>query len=464
MSSYDLVIIGGGPGGYVSAIRAAQNKMKVALVEKEHLGGICLNWGCIPTKALLRCSEINHLFHRAEEYGFEVKDAKFDFKKIVERSRKIANQLSEGISHLLKKNKVTVLAGTGKIISSKSVAVKDSTGKEEVLSTKNIIVATGSRPRIIPGLEPDGKTIMTYKDALALKTIPKNLLVVGSGAIGIEFASFYKNMGVEVSIVEMVDRVLPVEDAEVSQFVKKELEAQGIKIYLNSKISSLEKNNRGVEATLNVSGKESSQSFDTVLVAAGIQSNVENIGIENTKIKLDRGHILTNDWCETNEPGIYAIGDVVAPPWLAHKATHEGIICVDKIAGKEGVKPLNKNAIPSCVYSIPQVASVGLTEQEATNQGYKLKIGKFPFIGNGKAIAIGETNGFVKTIFDNKTGELLGAHMVGAEVTEMIQGYAIAMTLEATEQELVHTIFPHPTLSEMMQESALKAFDKAIHI
>jgi len=332
------------------------------------------------------------------------------------------------------------------------------------LSTKNIIIATGSRPRVLPGLEPDGKTIMTYKDALALKTLPKNLLVVGSGAIGVEFASFYKNMGAEVSIVEMVDRVLPVEDVEVSQLVKSELEAQGIKIHLNSKVSSLKKNKKGAEVTLDVAGKKKTQNFDTVLVAAGIQSNVEDIGIENTKVKLDRGHIVTNNWCETDEHGIYAIGDVSAPPWLAHKASHEGIICVDKIAGKKDVKPLNKNAIPSCVYSIPQVASVGLTEQEATKQGYKLKIGTFPFMGNGKAVAIGETKGFVKTIFDDKTGELLGAHMVGAEVTEMIQGYAIAMTLEATEQELIHTIFPHPTLSEMMQESVLQAFDKAIHI
>jgi dihydrolipoamide dehydrogenase len=464
MSNYDLVIIGGGPGGYVAAIQAVQNKMKVAVVEKEHLGGICLNWGCIPTKALLKCSELNNLFHRAGEYGFQVKEVKFDFKKIMERSRKVAKQLSDGVTYLLKKNNVTVLTGTGKIISSKSVSIKDSSGKEEILSTKNIIIATGSRPRILPGLEPDGKLVMTYRDALSLKALPKKLLIVGSGAIGIEFASFYKNMGVEVSIVEMLDRVMPVEDVEVSQCIKSELEDQGIKIYLSSKVSSIEKNKNEVKTTLDVAGEKKVQTFDSILVAVGIQSNVENIGLENTKVKLDRGHIITNNWCETDEAEIYAIGDVASPPWLAHKASHEGIICANKIAGKKKVKPLNKNAIPSCVYSIPQVASVGLTEQEATKKGYKIKIGKFPFMGNGKAVAIGETNGFVKTIFDDKTGELLGAHMVGAEVTEMIQGYVIAMTLEATEQELIHTVFPHPTLSEMMQESVLQAFDKAIHI
>jgi len=464
MSNYDLVIIGGGPGGYVAAIRGAQNKMKVALVEKEHLGGVCLNWGCIPTKALLKCSELNHSFHRAGEYGFQVKDVKYDFEKIMGRSRKVADQLSSGISHLLKKNNVTVLNGEGKILSGKKVAVNFPGKKEEVLSAKNIIIATGSRARILPGLEPDGKLIMSYRDALALKDIPKNLLVVGSGAIGIEFASFYRNMGSEVSIVEMQDKVLPIEDTEVSQFLKADLVGQGIKIHVNSKVSAIEKVKQGVKVMLDIAGDKKTQDFDSVFVAAGIQSNVENIGLENTKVKLDRGHIATNLWCETDDPGIYAIGDVAAPPWLAHKASHEGIICVDRIAGKKDIKPLNRRAIPSCIYSIPQVASVGLTEREAIKQGYKIKIGKFPFVGNGKAIAIGETSGFVKTIFDEKTGELLGAHMVGAEVTEMIQGYVIAMTLEATEQELMHTIFPHPTLSEIMQESVLHAFDKSIHI
>jgi dihydrolipoamide dehydrogenase len=463
MSNYDLVIIGGGPGGYVSAILGAQNKMKVALVEKEHLGGICLNWGCIPTKALLKCSEIHHLFGRANEYGFQVKDVKFDFQKIMERSRKVANQLADGVTYLLKKRSVDVLKGTGKILSNKSVSVMDKAGKETILSAKNIIIATGSRGRILPGLEPDGKLVMNYKDTLSNTTLPKSLLVVGSGAIGIEFASFYRNMGSEVSIIEMQDRILPIEDLEVSQFLKTEFESNGIKIYLKSKIASLEKNKQGVTATFEVDGKKETQNFERVLVAAGVQSNVENIGLENTKIKLHHGYIATNEWCETDEPGIYAIGDVTAPPWLAHKATHEGVITVSRIAGKK-IKHMNKRLVPSCIYSMPQVASIGLTEQEAIKQGHKIRIGKFPFLGNGKAIAIGETNGFVKTIFDEKTGELLGAHMVGAEVTEMIQGYALAMTLEATEEDLMHTIFPHPTLSEMMQESTLQAFGRAIHI
>jgi dihydrolipoamide dehydrogenase len=463
MSNYDLAIIGGGPGGYVSAIKAAQNKMKVAVIEREHLGGICLNWGCIPTKALLKSSELNHLFHKADEYGFQVKDIKFDFEKIIERSRKVAGQLASGIGHLLKKNNVTVFNGVGRLISNKSVSVKDSNGKETVLSAKNIIIATGARSRAVPGLETDGKLVMNYKDVLALKTPPKKLLVIGAGAIGIEFASFYKNMGSEVSIVEMQDRILPLEDIEVSQFVKKELEAQGIKIHLKSKASSLERTKQESVVTIEIDGKNKTESFDAVLVAIGVQANIEDLGLEKTKVKLDRGYIVTNSFSETDEPGVYAIGDVSSPPWLAHKASHEGIICVEKILGKK-VKPLNRKVIPSCVYSIPQVASIGLTEQEAIKQGYKIKTGKFPFIGNGKAIAIGEANGFIKTIFDDKTGELLGAHMVGAEVTEMIQGYAIAMTLEATEEDLMHTIFPHPTLSEMMHESTLHAFNKAIHI
>ncbi|NRA73236.1 MAG: dihydrolipoyl dehydrogenase [Rickettsiales bacterium] len=461
---YDLVIIGGGPGGYVAAIRAAQNNMKVALVEKEHLGGVCLNWGCIPTKALLKCSEVNHLFHKAEEYGFQVKDIKFNFEKIMDRSRAVAKQLSSGISHLLKKNKIDVFLGTGKILSSKTVSVEDQSGKKETLGTKNIIIATGARARILPGLEPDGKLVMTYKDALACKNLPKKLLVIGAGAIGVEFASFYKNLGSDVSIVEMQDKVLPLEDIEISQFVKMELEKQKIHIYLNSKTSKLEKAKQKVKVTIDTAGKNITDEYDAVLVAVGVQSNVENIGLENTKVKLAKGNIVTDEWGETDEKGVYAIGDVASAPWLAHKASHEGIICIDKILGKKDIKPLNRKAIPSCVYAIPQVASVGLTEQEASKQGYKVKIGKFPFIGNGKAIAIGETEGFIKTIFDSKTGELLGAHMVGSEVTEMIQGYVIAMKLEATEEELMHTIFPHPTLSEMMQESVLNAFDKAIHI
>lgn len=460
MKSYDLIVIGGGPGGYVAAIRASQLGMRVALIEKDQLGGICLNWGCIPTKALLKCSEINHTLKHAAEFGFQVGSVKFDFEKIIQRSRDVAKQLSTGISHLMKKNNVTVIKGEGKLLPGKKVLVN---GTEE-LSAKNIIIATGSRPRQIPALETDGTLMMNYKDALLPKSFPKNLLIVGSGAIGIEFASFYANMGAKVTVIEIVDRILPVEDQEISQFVSKELAGQGIEIHVNSKVVSAKKDKDKVHVELEINQqKKAAQNFDAMIIAVGIEGNIENLGLENTKIKVDRGHILTDKWCETDERGIYAIGDVASPPWLAHKASHEGVICVEKIAGK-AVKPLQKLAIPSCIYCIPQVASVGLTEKQAREMGLNIKVGKFPFSGNGKAIAIGQPAGFIKTIFDATTGELLGAHMVGSEVTEMIQGYAIAMTLEATEEEIMHTIFPHPTLSEMMQESTLKAFDRAIHI
>lgn len=460
MKNFDLIVIGGGPGGYVAAIRASQLGIKTAIIEKEQLGGICLNWGCIPTKALLKCSEINHMLHSASQFGFQIEGVKFDFDKIIQRSRAVANQLSNGISHLMKKNNVTVVKGYAAILPDKKVAVNG----EDILSAKNIIIATGSRPKALPGLATDGTHIMNYKDALLPKAFPKNLLVVGSGAIGIEFASFYKNMGAKVTIVEILDRILPLEDHEVSQFLRKELETQGIEIHTQSKVLSAKKQKDNVVVEIEGADKKlQTKHFDAVIVAIGIEGNVENLGLEKTKIKIERGHILTNQWCETDEKGIYAIGDVAGPPWLAHKASHEGILCAEKIAGKD-IKPLNKFNIPSCVYCIPQVASVGMTEKQAQEAGLAVKIGKFPFAGNGKAIAIGESSGFIKTIFDAKTGELLGAHMVGAEVTEMIQGYAIAKTLEGTEQEIMHTIFPHPTLSEMMQESVLKAFDKAIHI
>jgi dihydrolipoamide dehydrogenase len=456
--SYDVAIIGGGPGGYVAAIRAAQLGLNTCLVEKEHLGGICLNWGCIPTKALLRCSEINHLLHRAGDYGFKLGNISYDLDKIVERSRKVAAQLSSGIKYLLKKNKVTVIDSKAKLSSPGKIEVKGDT-----INAKHIIIATGARANILPGFEPDGKLVMTYKEAMVPKSLPKKLLVVGSGAIGIEFASFYSNLGSDVTVVEIMDRILPVEDHEVSQFMQKSLTDKGIKIHTKSKLNSIKKLKNKVEVDLELVGKKVKQSFDAVIIAIGIKGNVENLGLEKTKIKIDRGHIVTNEWCETDEKGIYAIGDVAGAPWLAHKASHEGVICVEKIAGKK-VRPLKKNLIPGCTYAMPQVASVGLTEQQAKEQGLKVKIGRFPFSANGKAIAMGETEGFVKTIFDEKTGELLGAHMVGAEVTEMIQGYVLAMNLEATEQELMHSIFPHPTLSEMMNESVLSAFGKPLHV
>ena len=459
----DLIVIGGGPGGYVAAIRAAQLGMKVTLVESQHLGGICLNWGCIPTKALLRSSEIHHLMQNLDAYGFSAKDIKFDIKKVVERSRGVASQLSKGVQHLLKKNKVTVVDGWGKLAGKGKVIVEKDGKKIDELSAKNIIVATGARARVLPGLEPDGKLVWTYKEAMVPEKMPKSILVVGSGAIGIEFASFYRFMGAEVTVVEVVDRVLPVEDEEISAFAHKQFEKQGMKILTGAKVTKLDKSKTNVKATVETAKGKQEITVDNVILAVGIVGNTENVGLENTKVKVDRGHIVTNEWLATDEPGVYAIGDVTGAPWLAHKASHEGVICVEKIAGQKDVHPLKKGNIPGCTYCTPQVASVGLTEKAAKEQGYKIKVGRFPFMGNGKAIALGEPEGLVKTIFDEKTGELLGAHMVGAEVTEMIQGYGIAKTLETTEIDLMHTIFPHPTLSEMMHESVLDAYGKAIH-
>lgn len=459
----DLVVIGGGPGGYVAAIRAAQLGMKVALVEANHLGGICLNWGCIPTKALLRSSEINHLLHNLKEFGFSAKDITFDLDKIVARSRGVAGQLSKGVQHLLKKNKVEVIDGWGKLDGQGKVTVEKDGKKIAALSAKNIIIATGARARVLPGLEPDGKQVWTYKEAMVPEAMPKSVLVIGSGAIGIEFASFYRNLGAEVTVVEVLDRILPVEDEEISSFAHKAFEKQGMKIIAGAKVAKLDKSSKSVKATIESAKGKQEITVEKVIAAVGVVANTENIGIEKTKIKLDRGHIVTNEWLQTDEPSVYAIGDVTAPPWLAHKASHEGIICVEKIAGVKDVHPLKKQNIPGCTYCTPQIASVGLTEKAAKEKGFKIKIGRFPFIGNGKAIALGEPEGLVKTIFDEKTGELLGAHMIGAEVTEMIQGYGIAKTLETTELELMHTIFPHPTLSEMMHESVLSAYGKAIH-
>lgn len=462
--SFDVVVIGGGPGGYVAAIRAAQLKMKVALVEANHLGGICLNWGCIPTKALLRCSEVYHLAHNAEQFGIKVKGLEFDLNKIVERSRGVAKQLSGGIGHLLKKNKVTVFDGYGKLAGKGKLTVEKDGKVFETLSAKHIIVATGAKARVLPGLEPDGKFVWTYKEALVPDTMPKKLLVIGSGAIGIEFASFFKTLGADVTVVEMMDRIVPVEDAEISGMLDKALTKQGMKIIKNAKVSKLDKGKDEVAAHIEgKDGKIEKLSFDRVISAVGIQANTDGIGLENTKVKLDRGHIVTDGYLQTDEPGVYAIGDVTGAPWLAHKASHEGIICIEKIAKMNNVHPMVKSNIPGCTYCHPQVASVGMTEAAAKEAGHKIKVGRFPFMGNGKAIALGEPEGLIKTIFDEKTGELLGAHMIGAEVTEMIQGYVIGKSAELTEAEFMHTVFPHPTLSEMMHESVLDAYGKAIH-
>jgi len=458
-TNFDLVVIGGGPGGYVAAIRASQLGLKTALVEAAHLGGICLNWGCIPTKALLRASEINHLLHNLGDYGFAADNARFDFKKVIDRSRAVASQLSGGVKHLMKKNKVTVFDGRAKLAGAGKVQVE---GKE-LLTAKNIIIATGARARVLPGLEPDGKLVWTYREAMTPPAMPKSLLVVGSGAIGMEFASFYRNMGAEVTVVEVMDRILPVEDEEISAFVKKSVEKQGMKIITGGKVVKLTKHADSVTATIDIAGKIQEVTIDRVISAVGIVANSENLGLEGTKVKLDRGHIVTDEYCFTGEPGVYAIGDVTGAPWLAHKASHEGVIAVEKIAGQHP-HVMDKNNIPGCTYCRPQVASVGLTEAKAKAAGYTLKVGRFPFIGNGKAIAMGEAEGLIKTIFDAKTGQLLGAHMVGAEVTEMIQGYGIAKTLETTEAELIQTVFAHPTISESMHESVLDAYGRAVHI
>jgi dihydrolipoamide dehydrogenase len=460
---FDIVVVGAGPGGYVAAIRAAQLGFKTAIVERENLGGICLNWGCIPTKALLRSSEIHHLLHNLDAYGLKADNISFDFKKIIDRSRKVAGQLSGGIKHLMKKNNITVFDGTAKLLGKNKLSVtKDSKPVAEV-KAPHIIIATGARARVLPGLEPD-KLVWTYREAMTPTEMPKSLLVIGSGAIGMEFASFYRNMGAQVTVVELMDRILPVEDADISAFARKAFEKQGMKIMTGAKVAKLNRGANDVEAEIDTAGKIEKIKFDRVISAVGIVGNSENLGLENTKVKVDRGHIVVNEWLQTDEPGVYAIGDVVQGPWLAHKASHEAVICVEKIKGLNDVHPLKVENIPGCTYCMPQVASVGLTEAKAKEKGYTVKVGKFPFIGNGKAIALGEPEGFVKTVFDAKTGELLGAHMIGAEVTEMIQGYGIAKTLETTEIDLFHTVFPHPTLSEMMHESVLDAYGKVIHM
>ncbi|MFN4088311.1 MAG: dihydrolipoyl dehydrogenase [Alphaproteobacteria bacterium] len=462
-TSFDLIVVGGGPGGYVAAIRAAQLGMKTALVEREHLGGICLNWGCIPTKALLRSSEINHILHNLDAYGFSAKDVAFDLAKVVKRSRGVAKQLSGGVAHLLKKNKVTVVDGQGRLNGAGKVRVEKDGKTAADLAAPHIILAPGARARSFPGLEPDGKLIWTYREAMVPEAMPKSLLVIGSGAIGMEFASFYSDMGADVTVVEVLDRILPQEDEDISAFAQKAFEKQGVKIHTGAKVTELKPGKDSVTATFEADGKARTLTVDRVVLAVGITGNVEDLGLDGTKVKVERGHIVVDEWLRTGEKGVYAIGDVVGAPWLAHKASHEGVICVEKIAGVKDVHPLDTSRIPACTYCRPQVASVGMTERRAKEAGLDVKVGKFPFIGNGKAIALGEPEGLVKTVFDAKTGELLGAHMIGAEVTELIQGYAIARTLETTEAELMHTVFPHPTISEAMHEAVLDAYGRAIH-
>jgi dihydrolipoamide dehydrogenase len=452
--TYDLIVLGSGPGGYVAAIRGAQLGLKVAIVEREKLGGICLNWGCIPTKALLRTSEIYHYMTHAAAYGLSAEKPAFDLSKIVDRSRKVAGQLNAGVKGLMKKNKITVVEGEGKLAGKNKLQVAD-----KILEAKHILIATGARARDLPFAKADGERIWTYRHAMVPKAMPTKLLVIGSGAIGVEFASFYSDMGAEVTIVEMLERILPVEDEDVSAFVHKALTRQGMKLHVSSGVEKLEAGPDGVKATLKGGAVEE---FSHAIVAIGIVPNTENIGLEALGVKTDRGHVVVDGYGLTNVEGVYAIGDVAGPPWLAHKASHEGVVCVEAIAGLKP-HPFETWNIPGCTYSRPQVASVGFTEAKAKELGRKVKVGKFPFIGNGKAIALGEAEGFVKTVFDGETGELLGAHMVGAEVTELIQGYAVARQLETTEEDLMHTIFPHPTLSEMMHESVLDAYGRAVH-
>lgn len=462
--AFDVIVIGGGPGGYVAAIRAAQLGMKTAVVEQEHMGGICLNWGCIPTKALLRSAEIKHLAEHADAFGLKLEGKlTVDVTKVRDRSRKVAKQLSSGVSHLMKKNKVKVFDGHGALAGGGKVNVTNDGKAVASLTAMHIVIATGARARVLPGLEPDGKLVWTYKEAMVPDSMPGSILVIGSGAIGIEFASFYNTLGAKTTVVEVMDRVLPVEDEEISAFAQKQFEKQGMTIMTGAKVTGLKRGATNVTATVDVGGKTTDITVDRVISAVGIVGNVEKLGLEGTKVKVERGQIETDAYGRTGEPGVYAIGDVAGAPWLAHKASHEAVICIEAIAGMHP-HAMEKNNIPGCTYCNPQVASVGVTEAKAKEAGHKLKVGRFPFIGNGKAIALGEPEGLVKTIFDATTGELLGAHMVGAEVTEMIQGYVVAKTMETTEAELMSTVFPHPTLSEMMHESVLQAYGRAIHI
>ncbi|MGN6769068.1 MAG: dihydrolipoyl dehydrogenase [Rhizobiaceae bacterium] len=478
--SYDVIIIGSGPGGYVTAIRSAQLGLKTAIVEREHLGGICLNWGCIPTKALLRSAEIMHYADHLDNYGLKLEGKVTpDTKAVVDRSRAVSQRLNNGVGFLMKKNKIDVIWGEAKLTKPGEIVVSATKKKpmqpqpplpkgtkgEGTYTAKNIIIATGARPRVLPGIEPDGKLIWTYFEAMVPPEMPKSLIVMGSGAIGIEFASFYRTMGANVTVVELMPQVMPVEDAEIAGFAKKQFEKQGLKILLDAKVTKVEKSANSVTAHVEQKdGKVEKITADHLISAVGVQGNIENLGLEELGVKTERGCIVIDGYGRTNVPGVYAIGDVAGPPMLAHKAEHEGVICVEKVAGVPGVHPMDKNMIPGCTYCSPQVASVGLTEAKAKERGYDIRVGHFPFVGNGKAIALGEDQGMVKTIFDRKTGQLLGAHMVGAEVTELIQGFVVAMNLETTEEELMHSVFPHPTLSEMMHESVLDAYGRVIHV
>ena len=463
---YDLIVIGGGPGGYVAAIRASQLGMSVALVEDKHLGGICLNWGCIPTKALLRASEIRHMLDNVNEFGFTVSDIKMDINNITKRSRKVASQLSSGISHLLKKNKVQVFEGFGSLVKDtsniKKIRIKTKDNNIEK-TAKNVILATGARSKNLPFVSSDGVNIWDYKTAMTPPKLPASLIIVGSGAIGMEFASFYNDLGVDVTIVEALPSILPNEDTDISKIVKLNFEKRGIKIRTNSALKSVSSKENSVLAEIITNKKVETINSEKLILAIGIIANTEKLGLKDFNVKIDKGHVVTNEFLETDEKGVYAIGDITDGPWLAHKASHEGILCVEKIAGHQNLKPIDKTSIPGCTYCRPQVASIGMTETQARSKNINLKIGKFPFIGNGKAIALGDSEGLIKTIFNKDTGELIGAHMVGPEVTELIQGFSIAKKLETTEYELMHTIFPHPTLSEGIHESVLDAYNQAIH-
>jgi dihydrolipoamide dehydrogenase len=459
--SYDVAVIGSGPGGYVAAIRAAQLKLKTVIIERENLGGICLNWGCIPTKALLRSSEVFHLMHRAKEFGLKAEGIGYDHDAVVKRSRGVAKQLNSGVGHLMKKNKIDVVMGEATLTGKGRISVRTDKGAEEI-EAKSIILATGARARDLPGLEADGKRVWSYRHALVPPHMPKKLLVIGSGAIGIEFASFYNTLGAETTVVEVLDRILPVEDAEISAFARKAFEKQKMRILEKATVKKLERTADKVMATIEKDGKSTVEEFDTVISAVGIVGNVENLGLEALGVKIDRTHVVTDEYCRTGVDGLYAIGDVAGAPWLAHKASHEGVMVAELIAGGHP-HPVSPESIAGCTYCWPQVASVGLTEAKAKERGHEVRVGHFPFIGNGKAIALGEPEGMVKTVFDARTGELLGAHMIGAEVTELIQGYVVGRTLETTEAELIEAVFPHPTLSEMMHEAVLDAYGRTIH-
>ena len=461
-TKYDMIVIGAGPGGYVAAIRGAQLGLKVACVEREHLGGICLNWGCIPTKAMLRSSEVFHLMHRAKEFGLKAEGIDYDLEAVVKRSRGVAKQLSGGIGHLFKKNKVTTVMGEARLAGKGRVEVTTEKGTD-TLTAPAIVVATGARARDLPGLEADGLRVWHYKHALEPPHMPEKLLVVGSGAIGIEFASFYNTLGAQTTVVEVMDRILPVEDAEISAFAKKQFEKQGMTVLPKAIVKGLDRQEDRVIATIEANGEAKEHEFDTVIAAVGIVGNVDGLGLEEAGVTVEKSHVVVDAYCRTGVEGLYAIGDIAGAPWLAHKASHEGVMVAELIAGRNDVHPVRPESIAGCTYCHPQVASVGHTEAQAKEAGYEIKVGHFPFIGNGKAIALGEPEGMVKTIFDARTGELLGAHMIGAEVTELIQGYVVGRTLETTEEDLAHTVFPHPTLSEMMHESVLDADGRAIH-